>query len=133
MIPALTIAFHFMIPASDADIAFRTVQRVSDSQIIWPWLEGVMGKTPAIDCFCTVDEALRRLIHGTRFTFEGNGDSYTIVADPRYCWPELGPEAPLPPCTQFDPLHIHAHDISGETIHEEKPQPTQRHGTLSGE
>ncbi len=111
MIPALAVAFHFVIPASDAATAFHTVQRVSGYQIVWPWITGIVGTTPAVECDCSVDEVLRHLMHGTRFIFErGSEDSITIVADPRYCWPELGADAPLPPCTQFDPLHIHRED-----------------------
>ena len=95
---------HVVIPASDAYTSlsqFHALLRahgIVDGNLVFPYVPSRFVSTRAVNCDCTVTEALTRLLAGAYLLFEIDSDHVTISVDERYCWPELGVNAPLPPC-----------------------------------
>lgn len=91
------------IPATATALAIKIwMIQTGEMQILYGSDQLRHVTTNSVQCECTPREALERMFAGKNvLVWQPSPDSYTLTLEDDYCHPELGSQAPLPPCLRY--------------------------------
>ena len=87
----------------------RALQALTDTGYLMLWEHDRMKYfySDGVRCeCCTTEEAIRRILVDTPFRLvppdrnDAHGNATLVFEPGGYCWPEMGADAPVPPCNQ---------------------------------
>jgi len=97
----------FDIPPGPAVDTIVTWAKQAHVQVLFDWEIVSSYRSQAVKGRLQPIEALRRMLRPTYLTFDYvNDDTFAVFELVHFCHPELGAQAPLPPCVMPTPIVI---------------------------